>query len=106
MARFSRPVIISSTAADCPARPMSRRMAMVSRTTSMPGHPQRSAVGAQQRGHGADERGFPGAVGAEEGHHLSGWNGQVERVERLHLPESLAEALGLNEGVHGRAPFG
>ena len=36
MARFSRPVIISSTAADCPARPMSRRMAMASLTTSWP----------------------------------------------------------------------
>ena len=68
-------------------------------------HAERSAVGAQQGGHHADERGFPRAVGAEEGHHLSGWNGQVERVERLHLPESLAEALGLNEGVHARAPF-
>jgi hypothetical protein len=34
MKRFSRPVIISSTAADWPARPMSHLLAMGSFTTS------------------------------------------------------------------------
>ena len=36
MTRFSRPVIISSTAADWPARPIIRRTAIGSRTTSCP----------------------------------------------------------------------
>src|ERR1700722_19659803 len=36
MTRFSRPVIISSTAADWPARPIMRRTAIDSRTTSCP----------------------------------------------------------------------
>ena len=36
MTRFSRPVIISSTAADWPARPIMRRTAIGSRTTSCP----------------------------------------------------------------------
>ena len=36
MTRFSRPVIISSTAADWPARPIMRRTAIGSRTTSWP----------------------------------------------------------------------
>ena len=41
---------------------------------------------------------FP-AVGSKDGHHLSGRNGRVERVERPDLPESLAEALGLNQVI-------
>ena len=36
MERFSRPVNVSSTAADWPARPMRRRMDMGSRVTSWP----------------------------------------------------------------------
>src|SRR5581483_5159563 len=36
MCRFSRPVMVSSTAADCPARPIMRRTAIGSLTTSWP----------------------------------------------------------------------
>ena len=105
MTRFSRPVIISSTAADWPARPIMRRTAIGSRTTSCAVDAQRAAVGLDERRHHADEGGLAGAVGAEDGHRLARRQGEGQFGERLDLPERLGEAVGLDERVHGASPF-
>ncbi len=102
MARFSRPVIAPSTAADWPASPMRRRTAIGSSTMSWPATRSRPASGLQQGGHGADERGLAGSVGPEDGHNLAGGDGQVQAVEGPDLPEVLGEAVGLDEGAHRR----
>ena len=105
MTRFSRPVIISSTAADWPASPIMRRTAIGSRPTSWPSTASVPLSGCEQRGHHADERGLARAVGTEDGHRLPGGQGEVQVAEGLDLPEPLAEAVGLDEGVHGLASF-
>ena len=102
MTRFSRPVIISSTAADWPARPIMRRTAIGSRTTSCPLTTSVPRVGREERRHHADEGGLAGAVGPEDGDGLPGRQGEGQVGEGLHLPEFLGEAVGLYERVHAR----
>ena len=63
---------------------------------------ERAAVGRDERGHHADERGLAGAVGTEDGHRLSGGQGEGQPGEGLDLPELLGEAVGLDERVHAR----
>ena len=82
-----------------------RRTAMGSWTTSCPSTAQLPAVGLDERGHHADEGGLAGAVRAEDGDRLAGGQGEGQFGEGLDLPESLGEAVGLDEGVHGRASF-
>ena len=67
----------------CGARPSGRA------TTSWPVDDERAAVGLQQRGHHADEGRLAGAVGAEDGHRLSGRQGEGQFGEGLDLPELL-----------------
>ena len=92
ISRFSRPVSSPSTAANCPARPMRRRTASGSPTTSWPSTVARPAVGAQERGEDADERRLARAVGPE----------QPEDGARLDLEVEAVERDDVAEGVRGR----
>ncbi len=66
---------------------------------------QRAAVGLDQRGDHADERGLPRTVGPEDRHRLARRQGEAQSGERLDLAELLGEAVGLDERVHRRASF-
>src|SRR5699024_5823848 len=60
------------------------------------------AVGDRQPGQVADEGGFAGAGGADQGDHLAGANDHVDIVERpLAAPESLAEAANFESVQSG-----
>jgi hypothetical protein len=59
---------------------------------------QRPAVGPDERGDRADERGLAGAVGAEHGDHLAAVGDHVQPREGLDLAEALGEAAGLDDG--------
>ena len=96
MTRFSRPVSAGSTAACWPARPITRRTSCGSGDGVDAGDVQRAAVGAQQRGHGADERRLAGAVRAEHGGDRAGRGDEVEAVEGGDVAELLAQADGLD----------
>ncbi len=63
---------------------------------------ERAAVGRDEGGHHADERGLPRAVGPEDGHRLAGRQGEGQVGEGQDLPELLGEAIGLDERVHAR----
>ena len=69
MRMFSRPVRFSSTAAYWPASPMIRRTASGSATTSWPRTAAVPAVGAEDGGQDAHDRGLAGPVGAEQPEH-------------------------------------
>ena len=71
ISRFSRPVIAGSTAANWPARPISRRTALGLAAHVVAGDAQRAGVGPQQRGDGAHEGRLAGAVRAEHGDDLA-----------------------------------
>ena len=60
-------------------------------------------IGGMHAGENLDERGFPGAVLAEERMDLAGANGEVHRRERHHAREALADAAELEEFAHAGA---
>ena len=106
MTRFSRPVSAGSTAAVCPASPMTRRTSCGSGDGVDAGDAQPPGVRSQQRGHGADERRLAGAVRAEHGGDRAGRGDEVETVEGVRrVPNVLAQAGGLDrvgvDGAHG-----
>ena len=96
------PVIAGSTDAYWPARPMTWRTRLGSARSVDAGDPQLAAVGPQQRGDGADERGLAGAVGPEQGGDVAGLGDEVEAVEGVDVAEVLGEAVGLDDRGHGQ----
>ena len=71
-------------------------------------HPQdagAAAVGVVHAQQDADRRGLPRAVGAQEAVDLAFPNTKVEAVQGLDLPETLDEALGLDEIRQCSIPF-
>ena len=71
-------------------------------------HPQdlgAAAVGAVHAQQHADRRGLPRAVGAQEAVDLAPSDPQVEAVQGLDPPETLDEALGLDEIRQCSSPF-
>ena len=64
--RFSRPVRLPSTAANCPASPMRVRTRSGWRATSMPSTRASPRVGLEDRGEDADGGGLARAVGPEQ----------------------------------------
>src|SRR5690606_18159492 len=66
--------------------------------------PRAARVGAQEAEQDADRRGLAGAVRSEEPGDLARADGEVEPVERLHVPERLAQVVHLDGG--GRARHG
>ena len=64
------------------------------------GHAQRALVRRQQRGDRPHERGLAGAVRPEDRRHGSGRGDEVQAVEGDDGAERLAEAHGLDGGMH------
>ena len=60
------------------------------------GHPGLAGVGAHQGGQDPNGGGLAGAVGAEEPEHGAGWDGQVQVLQGVDLPEGLAQPFGLD----------
>ena len=99
--RFSRPVSAGSTAAACPASPMTRRTVVGVGDGVDAGDVQRAAVGGAERGDGADERRLAGAVRAEHGGDDAGRGDEVETVEGGDGTELLAQPDGLDRRLLG-----
>ncbi len=100
MTRFSRPVIISSTAADWPARPIMRRTAIGSRTTSWPPTSSDPRSGWSSVATMRMNVVLPAPLGPRMATGLPGRQREREIAECLDLPEFLTEAVGLDERVH------
>ena len=60
-------------------------------------------VGLQQRREDAHRRGLAGAVGAEHAEHGTGPRGEIDAVQRLGVPEGLAQAPGFDRVVHAQS---
>ena len=103
--RFSRPVIISSTAADWPARPIMRRTAIGSRDHVVAGDGQGAVVGFEQRGDHADEGGLAGAVGPEDGHRLARGQGRSAPRGPWTFPKRLLRPSASIRACTGVPPF-
>ena len=65
------------------------------------GDERRAGVGREQGGEDAHRGGLAGAVGAEHAEHGAGPRGEVDAVQRLGVPEALAQAPGFDRIVHG-----
>ena len=100
MTTFSRPVIVGSTAADCPASAMSRRTAAGLRATSMPWTRSVPAVRTDQGRDEVDEGRLAGAVRTEQRHDLARLHREVQPVQRMGLAERLDEVGCLQGRVH------
>ena len=101
ISRFSRPVSVSSTAANCPAVPMHRRTAISSFTTSNP-DTRGATVGLQQGGEDAHEGGLAGTVRAEQRQHASLVDLEVDAHHRDRVAERLRDAFHLDDRRHTR----
>ena len=60
-------------------------------------------VGLQQRREDAHRRGLAGAVGAEHAEHGTGPRREIDAVQRLGVPEGLAQAPGFDRVVHAQS---
>ena len=82
---------------------MRRRTACGWAAMSYAGHRGPPAGGGEQRAQHLHGGRLPGPVGAEQAVDLTSVDGEVEAVDRGHLPEGAGEALG---GDGGRVPVG
>jgi len=63
------------------------------------------AVGAQQRGEDAHDRGLAGSVRAEQGKHLATVRGDIDARQRLGIPEALGQPFGFDHRGHRGLAF-
>src|SRR5207302_1489550 len=61
-----------------------------------------AAVGGVESGEQVEQRGFPGAVRADEPEDLPARNREADVDERLDTAEALADVFGLEQHAHGR----
>ena len=90
--RFSRPVRISSTAANCPVRLMDSRTFAGCVATSKPSTRGRPRVGLEQRGQDLHDRGLARAVGAEQREDAAPCHVEVHAAQHVQLLVRLLEA--------------
>jgi hypothetical protein len=64
--------------------------------------PHRTAIGVDQPGDDAQQRGLTRAIGAEQAEHAARGNDKAQRVERLHLAEAPGYLFD-RERVHRRS---
>ena len=105
MTRFSRPVIISSTAADWPARPIMRRTAIASRTTSCPSTRSVPRSGSISVATMRMKVVFPAPLGPRM---ATGWPGGRVRVRSARawtFPNFLARPSASMRACMGAPPF-
>ncbi|SPT63346.1 Uncharacterised protein [Actinomadura madurae] len=102
MRRFSRPVIVGSTAAYCPARPMIRRTRSGWRATSIPATRSRPASGRTSVATERTKVVFPAPLGPRTAVTCPPRH-EVEPRQRLDLAETLDQALGLDDRFRHRA---
>ena len=90
--RFSRPVRISSTAANCPVRLIDSRTSAGLRddVESVDARPR---VGLEQRGQDVHDRGLARAVRAEQGEDAAPRHVEVHAAQNLQLPIRFLQAL-------------
>ncbi len=103
--RFSRPVSISSTAANWPVSPNSSRTPAASWTTSRPNTSARPGVRSEQRGQHPDKRRLPRAVRSQQPKDRALLDIQVDPSKRRRRPEALDHTLDMNSRIrhHSRS---
>jgi hypothetical protein len=100
ISRFSRPVMVGSTAANCPAQPDRRLHDVRLPDHVVPEDAQGAGVGFEQGGDAAHEGGLAGAVGPEHGQDRTLFREQLQPVERGRVPESLNHTGGFDHVRH------
>ena len=93
ISRFSRPVSSSWMAADWPDRPISRRTAAASRTTSRPSTRARPPSGCSSVVRMRTAVVLPAPFGPSTPSTVPARHGQVDAAQRMHIPERLGQAL-------------
>ena len=92
--RFSRPVRISSTAANCPVRLIDSRTFAGSRGDVEAVDGGRPRVGLEQRGQDLHDRGLAGAVGAEQGEDAAPRHVEVDAAQHAAGPGTTSPGPG------------
>ena len=100
----SRPVSISSTAANCPVSPMSSRTPAASWTTSRPSTLGPSGIRSEQRGQRADEGRLPRAVRSQQAKDSGLLDVQVDPRKRRRRPEALDHTLDMDGRIRHHSP--
>ena len=93
ISRFSRPVSSSSTAANCPVRPISSRTAAGSLRDVVAKDLGSARIRRDERGKDPDEGGLARAVRAEQPEDGSFRNLEIDSLQRLRFAEALGDPL-------------
>ena len=96
--RFSRPVRISSTAANCPVRLMDSRTSAACVGDIEAVDAGRPRVGLEQRGQDLHDRGLARPVGAEQGEDAAPRHVEVHAAQHVQLLVRLLQALHVDRG--------